>query len=323
MDILKEINDQIKRIKQDDNSNYLDLIYNHLDRAEYYYKQGAKDQQFFNDVIYRANQAYEGALKEAYKILAGKTDNELQKTSPHLIEKHFKENQIFKDRVLQLFENYRQEWRNKSTHDYKLIFDENEAFIALTNVSSFVHLLLKQIEETIAFHNERKKMLEAKERLIEIKVMLSNKKESLAQKIFHLIRQFAENGDSVPYETGITLKTLNSSQLMGMLHGFFAAAAPELTIHVEPMIRFKGTVLRPDFIFELDNEKVLMEVKGQHRKGALQTHINQVVNYLEASDISTGILYFASFSDPNTTIKVETQNISTGEKHFTLNIITT
>ena len=72
MDTLKEIKLQINSIKKVDSSNYLDSIFTHVDRAEFYYKQGKIDTNFFNDVIYRSNQAYEGALKESYKVLAGK-----------------------------------------------------------------------------------------------------------------------------------------------------------------------------------------------------------------------------------------------------------
>lgn len=140
MDILKEIEEQVDSIKKVDSSTYLDSIFTHLSRAEFYYKQGKNDVNFFNDVIYRSNQAYEGALKESYKVLAGKSDEEVKRKTPNEIENFFENNNIFRERVLQLFKNYRQEWRNKSTHDHKLFFDENEAFIALVNVTSFTHL---------------------------------------------------------------------------------------------------------------------------------------------------------------------------------------
>lgn len=318
MDILQEINEQIKRIKKEDSSNYLDSIYNHLDRAEYYYKQGNKDQQYFNDVIYRANQAYEGALKEAYKVLANKTDSELQKTTPNLIEKHFKDNNVFKDRVLQLFQNYRQEWRNKSTHDYKLTFDESEAFLALVSVSSFVHLLLKQIQETIAFKNEQRKLLEEKEKLKELKKIIASKTVSLPEKLFSLIGQFSRNNEFLEHEGGT-----NEVQLMGMLHGFFTSATPDLIVRSEPAIKFHGIMLRPDFIFELGDEKVLMEVKKYLRKGALQTNINQVAAYLEATEIKVAILYFISRSSEDNQVKIDEHDLAIGDNHYKIYIVTT
>ena len=53
--------------------------------------------------------------------------------------------------------------------DFKLSFDENEAFLALTSVSSFVHLLLKQIQEKIAYKTQQKKLGEEKENAERIK----------------------------------------------------------------------------------------------------------------------------------------------------------
>lgn len=50
MDILKEIELQINSIKKVDSSNYLGSIFTHIDRAEFYYKQGKIDKDFFNDV---------------------------------------------------------------------------------------------------------------------------------------------------------------------------------------------------------------------------------------------------------------------------------
>lgn len=319
MDILREIDEQIKRIKKEDSSNYLDSIYNHLQRAEYYYKQGNKDQHFFNDVIYRANQAYEGALKEAFKVLANKTDADLMKSTPNLIEKHFKENSVFKDRVLQLFENYRQEWRNKSTHDYKLIFDESEAFIALTSVSSFVHLLLKQIQEAIAFLSEKKKLIEEKEKLLELKEIISSKTVSLPDKLFNLIGKFAQNNNFFNHG-----RETNEAQLMGMLHGFFTTATPDLIVKSEPTVKFRGTMLRPDFIFELGEEKVLMEIKRHFRKEHLQTNLNQVATYLEATGIKIAILYFISYSEEkDNNVKVDEHGLIVGDSFYKIYIVTT
>ena len=51
MDILKEIQKQIESIRKFDSSDYLDSIFTHIDRAEFYYKQGKGDSNYFNDVI--------------------------------------------------------------------------------------------------------------------------------------------------------------------------------------------------------------------------------------------------------------------------------
>ncbi len=144
MNIFERIQKQIKKITESESSIFIDSVSLHLERAEHYYKLGENDSYYYNDVIYRTNQAYEGALKEAYKVLAEKSNEDVIKQTPYKIEKYFEENGIFKERVLELFKNYRNEWRNKSTHDYKLFFFENnEAFIAITSISSFVFFTIQ------------------------------------------------------------------------------------------------------------------------------------------------------------------------------------
>ena len=46
---------------------------------------------------------------------------------------------------------YRTEWRNPSTHDYKLDFDEDEALLAIASVCAFAIVLLDQITEKLNF----------------------------------------------------------------------------------------------------------------------------------------------------------------------------
>lgn len=317
MDILKEIEKQIESIKVEDNSAYLDQIYSHLDRAELYYKQGQNDEQYFNDVIYRSNQAYEGALKESYKVLAGKTEAELSKTTPHKIEAHLKDNNIFRDRVLQLFENYRQEWRNKSTHDYKLIFKQDEAFIALTSVTSFVHLLLREILEKLAYNKEiRRKNIIAK--FQELNELLEQDDKSLAEKIVKLLFEFTESSIINAVHTAMF-----EVEILGMLHGFLSKSNEDLEVIREPRLLSNNQVMRPDFIVEYGNEKVVLEIKRQFSRQRLQPAIHQVLSYLQAADVANGILYFVKTVDGKLVPKVDKQELNSDGKTFTVYIVTT
>lgn len=318
MDILKEIEKQITSIKVEDNSIYLDQIYNHIDRAEKYYFQGQTDEHYFNDVIYRANQAYEGALKEAYKVLASKTDEELQKTTPHKIETHFKDNLIFRERVLQLFENYRQEWRNKSAHDHKLIFDENEAFIALTNVSSFVHLLLKQIKEKLAFNNEQKRLQKETEKLKEIQKTILAKGEPLVEKVVKVISEFVERNEFITSNGMIT-----EIEILGMLHGFLSMANEDLIISREPKVTFNNKHLRPDFLIDDEQEKIVIEVKRRFEKHRLNEATEQLLDYLEATEIGNGILYFVKTVEGKPIVSIDRQVLNRNQKDYNVYIITT
>lgn len=317
MDILKEIEKQIESIKAEDNSAYLDQIYSHLDRAELYYKQGQNDEQYFNDVIYRSNQAYEGALKESYKVLAGKTEAELSKTTPHKIEAHLKDNNIFRDRVLQLFENYRQEWRNKSTHDYKLIFKQDEAFIALTSVTSFVHLLLREILEKLAYNKEiSKKSLKTK--IQQLNKLLKEDDKNLAEKIVKILFEFTD---------GAIINAAHSAmfevEILGMLHGFLSKSNEDLQVIREPRLQLNNQSIRPDFIVEYENEKVVLEIKRHFSRQRLQPAIHQVLSYLQAADIPNGILYFVKTVEGKPVPKVDKQELTSDGKIFTIYIVTT
>jgi|APAra7269096714_1048519.scaffolds.fasta_scaffold17511_4 hypothetical protein len=83
MNILELIKKQIKQIAQIEKSIFLDAVISHLERAEHYYSLGEDDDNYYNDVIYRTYQAFEGVLKEAYKILAGKSESEVTKETPY------------------------------------------------------------------------------------------------------------------------------------------------------------------------------------------------------------------------------------------------
>jgi len=143
LDIFKSIKEQVKEIKKLSSKYSFEQIITHIERAELYYFEGIEknDENFFTDVVYRTNQAFEGSLRQSYMVLADKTEKQTKSKRTFDIEEYFESNLIFNDRVLKLFENYRKEWRNKSSHDHKLFFNQSEAFLAVINVSSYVYVL--------------------------------------------------------------------------------------------------------------------------------------------------------------------------------------
>jgi hypothetical protein len=320
MDILKEIEQQINSIKKVDNSNYLDSIYTHIDRAEFYYKQGKTDNNYFNDVIYRSNQAYEGALKESYKVLADKIQEEVLRKSPNEIEKYFETHSVFRDRVLQLFKNYRQEWRNKSTHDYKLFFDESEAFIALTSVTSFVHLLLKQIQEKIAFNEQQKKLETEKDSINKLKSIASAKHKTPLERLTDVILEFSrENGPKIFIDSA----DIREVQIMGLFHAYLASLDGNIHIQREPKIHAGGIDLRPDFLIKVDNEPIILEFKRMKVTSGsfLQATVNQVLTYMVATNTFKGIIYYANFIEPHPEIRVEKHTITLNDKDYDITVI--
>jgi hypothetical protein len=283
MDIVEEIKKQVTQLKSDGHSSYVNQVVVHLDRAELYYKKGEEDDNYFNDVVYRTNQAYEGALKEAYKVLGDKIETQVIKSSPNEIEIYLKEQKIFKERVLTLLENYRKEWRNKSTHDYKLVFDQSEAFMALTNVSSFVHLLLKQLQEKIAFEKELKRQETDKEKK-EIHDIVADKKDTLVNKVLKLLTVFMKEIES---KTG----KLNEAEINGRLMAFLTKSDSELIIHREPNYTIGTRNVRPDFYIQSQNEKLLIEVNRILKKRSLLSHVDQLITYLNVSGVDQGVSF--------------------------------
>lgn len=77
MDLLKIIRSSVKRLPDGYKSSGVDAVILHIERAEKYWVNAKEDSDeiMFTDVIYRTNQAFEGALKEAYLVLAEKDPN--------------------------------------------------------------------------------------------------------------------------------------------------------------------------------------------------------------------------------------------------------
>ena len=126
MDIVVALRDKIETLPNGSHSAGLQAILSHIEIAFKHLARGQElgKQTAFTDAIYRTNQAFEGSIKEAYRVLAGKDPGEVK---PFEIEKYLEGNNVFRQRVLKQFSGYRREWRNPSTHDHILDFDEHEA----------------------------------------------------------------------------------------------------------------------------------------------------------------------------------------------------
>lgn len=319
MDLLKEIEAQIANIKTEDESNYLDSIYTHIERAEYYYFQGKADVNYFNDVIYRSNQAYEGALKESYKVLAEKNIDEVINKSPNEIEKYFESNKVFRDRVLQLFTIYRQEWRNKSAHDYKLFFDESEAFIALTSVSSFVHLLLKQIQEKIAYLKEQKKLEDEIVVLTDLKNSISEK-SSTREILIDILISFSRINSQIFHKSSGEKREV---EILGLIHAYLDYIDIFTEVKREPSITNGPRIYRPDFIIQNGEEKIILEVMRITAIGSIiRSAENQLLLLMQATKIKNAILFIAMFNEEKQSIDCRTIEHIFNEELYTISILT-
>jgi len=295
MNILEIIKSKIKRIHEGKHSIGIEAVIIHIEIAEKYYYRAKQDldDNLFTDVIYRTNHAFEGILKEAYCIL---TKNITKKITPFEIEKYLSSNNIFKVRVLELFSNYRIQWRNTSTHDYKLFFTEQEAFLAIINVSSFVNILLDQIIEKLNIESERNK---SKDEVLEIKNSIANYDNlSFADKLLKLIAEFGEK----VYRRNDNL--ISEMEYIGLLTGFILSIEPDIKITIGEYIDSEKKI-RPDMIVNEFNNSLIIELK---RTIPISNNIeiakNQVLTYLTVSGIQFGVIIFLT-PNINSELKME------------------
>jgi hypothetical protein len=284
MDILDIIKEKVKSIPEE-NSLGIKAVILHIETAEKFLLRAKteNDENLFTDVIYRTNHAFEGILKEAYTTLANK---DASRETPNNIEKYLSTHNVFKARVLDLFTNYRTQWRNPSTHDYQLFFTEEEAFLAIVNVSAFVNIFLDQIIEKIKFDLEK---AEVDTREAEIKASLGNYESlSLEEKIKQLLVTFSKSLSLSETED----MRLREIELSGLLSGFIAALDPSIKLEHEPILG-NNRNLRPDILVSRGDEKIIVELKGTTSVGRnIKMARDQILSYLVHSGINTGVIYF-------------------------------
>ena len=180
---------------------------------------------------------------------------------------------------------YRTEWRNPSTHDYKLDFDESEALLAIVSVSAFACLLLDQIAERLAYVKSQADAERQKDTLI---AQFSHSvNESLPDRVVELLDQFCRT--QVPMVAAGNERP-TESQLIGSLHGFLSFAAPELNVLAQPSLTASGRRFRPDLIVVRGDDRVVVEVKRSMMMGSVDGGVAQVERYMLAGGIKNGIL---------------------------------
>lgn len=292
MNILKLIKDQIdEATKLDESLIGLNSVFTHIKRAESLLNlaQAQEDDQYFTDVIYRTNHSYEGILKESYQVLTGKNGD---RKTPNQIEKHFLEHELLNERVIELLTNYREKWRNPSTHDYNLFFTYDEAFLAIMSISSFVHVFLTQILEKVYYTKEKTAV---KNELSKIRKGIENdyKNFILKDKVKTILQAFGKRNISKSEEE--LRRSRFETEIIGSLTAYIEALDKNIKIDVEPIIKSGNRQLRPDLILEEKKEKVLIEVKinRRNRRGFMNERIfeDQLLSYLIHTDIRTGILF--------------------------------
>lgn len=256
---------------------HIETAFRHLSRG-----QETDDDTAFTDAIYRTNQAFEGSVKEAYRVLAG---HDPAKKRPFDIENYLEQNNIFRSRVLSQLTTYRTEWRNPSAHDYKLDFDESEAFLAIVSVSAFACLLLDQIAERLAY---TKSQAEAEAQKVALMASLAQTMNAdLLVRVTELLTQFC----AIHLPSTTSSSKPSEAQVVGALHGFLSSAAPELEVRTEARLDSEKP-FHADLLVVRGEERVVIELKRRLVRQSYANAVAQVENYLLIGGIKSGILLF-------------------------------
>jgi hypothetical protein len=284
MDILEIIRRTIETLPEGPHLAGLRSVLRHIEAAYKHFAraQTDKDESAFTDAIYRTNQAFEGSIKEAYRVIEHKDP---QKMTPREIEGYFERNKVFRGRVLAQFTNYRREWRNPSTHDHNLDFDEDEAFLAIVSVSAFTKLLIDQIAEQLSF-SAAQRDVKAHKGIVVARPTIG---ERLSARVIRLFLEFSRRYATT--DTAVRVET--EAQLMGALAGFLSTVAPDLKFSTGRVYRNERSHY-VDMVIKHGDELVLVELKrGQHR-ALIDQGTNQLIHYLQAAKAKEGVLFLYS-----------------------------
>ena len=301
MDLLRILRSKIDVLEEGDYIPGLRAVLLHIETASRHLLRGQEqeDETAFTDAIYRTNQAFEGSLKEAYRVLA---EQDPERKRPFDIENFFEQNSIFRQRVLAQFTNYRTEWRNPSAHDYKLDFDESEAFLAIVSVAAFACLVLDQVTGKLSYLQAK---TEADTKQVEIQERLASVEDSdLLNRTAQILREFSHQQSS--FNTDRSKRT--EVQVIGQLAGFFASAAPDLEVLSEYKIPSEASAIA-DFIISDKSSHVVIELKrARPGRQLIDAGVAQVERYMFLSHIKAAILFL--FSEFGGELDIQERNVS-------------
>jgi len=282
MDLIAILREKIDALEKGEYSAGLHAVLLHVETAYRHLTRGRKDadETAFTDSIYRTNQAFEGSIKEAYRVLAGKDPDRI---TPYDIESYLDKNNVFRTRVLKQFTNYRTEWRNPSAHDYKLDFDENEAFLAIVSVTAFACLLLDEITEKLSY---LKSVAETELKQESAQTRISIPDTNLISAVVGAMQEFARF-----YEPPQVSPRMSGFEIIGALHGFLTTTLPNVEIMPEAQID-PSRHHALDLLIQKNNEVIAVEVKRRYTRKNYETILSQLEYYMLIGNIKNGILLF-------------------------------
>lgn len=282
MDIIATLRRKIEQAGAGDHALGLMAMLAHVEVAYKHLKRGKKDadDSAFTDAVYRTNQAFEGGLKEAYGVLAKKN---FDKARIFDIEQFFSKSNVFKKRVLDQFTNYRQEWRNPSTHDHKLDFSESEAFLAIVSVTAFSCLLVDEMALQLARDREE----EATKLLARtIKSKFNFAEGDLLGRVTKALKS---------YFTLRSVEELESNsypQWLGSVAGFLSAIFPDAEVLSEAQIGSENRKLVADILVKSGDQSVVVEIKNRINIRTYESMLVQLETLIASAGHRDGIVFY-------------------------------
>ncbi|CAH1569573.1 hypothetical protein P0F40_003411 [Vibrio metschnikovii] len=284
MDLREIIEESINRLPPSYDRTGIEAAVGHIKRAEKYWytAKDSHDPEMFTDVIYRTNQAFEGSLKEAYFVLAEKAS---KKKNPFEIEQYLIENKVLKPKLIEAVRNYRQEWRNTSTHDYKLFFSEHEALLAIANVSTFSVMLLDQIVVKVNENLEKQRTVQLVD---SIRASISDYDNlEFHTKVYSVLSRSYASFYSLDSQITMT-------EYIGKLAGFLEAVIDDVTVHTDVGLAGNTGVNADLLVMSPNEDTVLIEVKQLAKEQQITMRdSNYVLKLLELFDLKHGALMVA------------------------------
>ncbi|WP_186130196.1 hypothetical protein [Burkholderia gladioli] len=282
MDIISILRNKISLLDSGEHSAGLKATLSHIETAFRHLMRGQKeaDQTAFTDAVYRTNQAFEGAIKEAYRVLTKKKPDNIR---PHDIELHFSKSGTFRRRVLDQFTNYRKEWRNPSTHDYKLDFNDSEAFLAIVSVTAFSCLLLDEIAQRLAHDKEVSAIHNIAE---SIRRETETANSDLLTNIAETLKVYFLRHTNGKIEKG------TAAQWLGSVNGFLTEIIPDATITAGAPLGTDKLHVTADLLVERGSERVVVEIKNRINILTYQNIIDQMEHLMLTSGIHDGVIFF-------------------------------
>lgn len=281
MDLILILQRRLDELPTGDYLPGLHSVFQHIQVAAKHLIRGnaTRDETAFTDAIYRTNQAFEGSLKEAYRVLVGKDPH---KVRPFDIENYFQNEAILRPRVVSQLSIYRTEWRNPSTHDYNLDFDEDEALLAIVTVCSLSIVLIDQIIGKVNFEKTKARTSPAStnNKITTLNAFVEHIAGLL--KAFKFQRVNAESSEA-PREI----------EIIASLAGYLTASLPGLDVEIEKWLSSEHS-LRSDLFLRFRDMHVVMEVKRARTARSVEQGLNQLATFLMLSQVSVGILYISA-----------------------------